>query len=148
MIEDQEILSFNMMAMIDGYYVAMERTALYNASNKDILMLEDVNLGADYETAQYKTAGLGAQIQQQIVNTLSVSEDPSTVNLKETMRIWRVVCRVLEVGRDMLVPGAVCGDVAKALNKIFEEAGLLQYRTFGYGHSFGVLSHYYGEHRC
>ena len=28
---------------------------------------------------------------------------------------------------------------------IFEDRDLLQYRTFGYGHSFGVLSHYYGR---
>ena len=32
-------------------------------------------------------------------------------------------------------------DAAKAL----AERDLLQYRTFGYGHSFGVLSHYYGR---
>jgi len=38
-----------------------------------------------------------------------------------------------------------CCDVALELNKIFAEHGLLQYRTFGYGHSFGVLSHYYGR---
>ena len=27
----------------------------------------------------------------------------------------------------------------------FAELGYLQYRTFGYGHSFGVLSHFYGR---
>ncbi|MFT6775686.1 MAG: creatinase, partial [Paracoccaceae bacterium] len=27
----------------------------------------------------------------------------------------------------------------------FADQGLLQYRSFGYGHSFGVLSHYYGR---
>ena len=31
------------------------------------------------------------------------------------------------------------------LNEIYRGAGLLQYRTFGYGHSFGVLCHYYGR---
>ena len=31
------------------------------------------------------------------------------------------------------------------LNELFNELGYLQYRTFGYGHSFGVLSHYYGR---
>ena len=35
--------------------------------------------------------------------------------------------------------------VAYELNKIYEAYGLLKYRTFGYGHSFGVLSHYYGR---
>ena len=28
---------------------------------------------------------------------------------------------------------------------MFAELGYLQYRTFGYGHSFGVLSHFYGR---
>ena len=31
------------------------------------------------------------------------------------------------------------------LNELFAELGYLQYRTFGYGHSFGVLSHFYGR---
>jgi creatinase len=35
--------------------------------------------------------------------------------------------------------------VAKALNGIYAAEGLLHRRTFGYGHSFGVLSHYYGR---
>ena len=35
--------------------------------------------------------------------------------------------------------------IANELNEIYLEEGLLQYRTFGYGHSFGVLSHYYGR---
>ena len=30
-------------------------------------------------------------------------------------------------------------------NKLFADQGYLQYRTFGYGHSFGVLSHFYGR---
>ena len=28
---------------------------------------------------------------------------------------------------------------------MFAAMGLLKYRAFGYGHSFGVLSHYYGR---
>ena len=31
------------------------------------------------------------------------------------------------------------------LNEIYAAEGLLQYHSFGYGHSFGVLSHYYGR---
>ena len=38
-----------------------------------------------------------------------------------------------------LAPGALTSICA------FAELDLLQYRTFGYGHSFGVLSHYYGR---
>ncbi len=29
--------------------------------------------------------------------------------------------------------------------KLYRSWNLLQYRCFGYGHSFGVLSHYYGR---
>ena len=28
---------------------------------------------------------------------------------------------------------------------MYREWGMLKYRSFGYGHSFGVLSHYYGR---
>ena len=38
-----------------------------------------------------------------------------------------------------------CRDIAAELNEMFAQAGLLEYRSFGYGHSFGVLSHYYGR---
>ena len=41
--------------------------------------------------------------------------------------------------------GARCCDIAAELNEIYEEHGLLENRTFGYGHSFGVLCHYYGR---
>jgi len=43
------------------------------------------------------------------------------------------------------VPGAKCSDITLKINEFFAERHLLQYRTFGYGHSFGVLSHYYGR---
>ena len=48
-------------------------------------------------------------------------------------------------GLELIRPGARCCDIALELNEIFKEHGLLQYRTFGYGHSFGSLSHYYGR---
>jgi len=38
-----------------------------------------------------------------------------------------------------------CGEVTHRINAFFEDRGLLQYHTFGYGHSFRVLSHYYGR---
>ena len=60
-------------------------------------------------------------------------------------RIWEVNCLVHDEGKRLLRPGAVCGEVATALNEIYAEHDLLQYRTFGYGHSFGVLCHYYGR---
>lgn len=62
-----------------------------------------------------------------------------------SLRIWEANIKVHEAGLKLIRPGARCSDIAKELNEIFAEEGLLQYRTFGYGHSFGVLSHYYGR---
>ena len=42
-------------------------------------------------------------------------------------------------------PGARCSEIAEELNSILLELGMLELRTFGYGHSFGVISHYYGR---
>jgi creatinase len=64
---------------------------------------------------------------------------------KEHIRLWDVNCKVHDEGKKLLVPGARCSDVAKQLNAIYAEHDLLKYRTFGYGHSFGVLCHYYGR---
>lgn len=60
-------------------------------------------------------------------------------------RIWEVNVRVHRRGLDILRPGARCGDIAAELNELYRAEGLLGYRSFGYGHSFGVLSHYYGR---
>lgn len=61
------------------------------------------------------------------------------------LRLWEINCTVHDKGKKLLKPGARCSDIANELNQIYAEHGLLQYRTFGYGHSFGVLSHYYGR---
>lgn len=61
------------------------------------------------------------------------------------LKIWEVNCEVHRRGLELLRPGARCGDVATELNEIYRSHGLLGYRSFGYGHSFGVLSHYYGR---
>ena len=63
----------------------------------------------------------------------------------ENIRLWEINCQVHDAGKELLKPGAVCGDIAKQLNEIYLEHDLLKYRTFGYGHSFGVLSHYFGR---
>ena len=63
----------------------------------------------------------------------------------EHLRIWNINCDVHRRGLQLLRPGARCGDVATELNEIYRSHGLLGYRSFGYGHSFGVLSHYYGR---
>ncbi len=63
----------------------------------------------------------------------------------EHIRLWQINCHVHDRGKELLVPGAKCSDIAKELNEIYAAHDLLQYRSFGYGHSFGVLCHYYGR---
>ncbi|MGH2882336.1 MAG: aminopeptidase P family protein, partial [Solirubrobacteraceae bacterium] len=60
-----------------------------------------------------------------------------------SLRYWRINVEVHERGLELIRPGARCGDIAAELNEIFQSRGVLEHRTFGYGHSFGVLSHYY-----
>ena len=62
-----------------------------------------------------------------------------------SLKIWEANVAAHEYGMSLLVPGAKCSDITAKINDFFEERQLLQYRTFGYGHSFGVLSHYYGR---
>lgn len=63
----------------------------------------------------------------------------------EHLRYWETNTQVHRRGLDLIKPGAVCKDIAAELNEIYEAEGLLPNRTFGYGHSFGVLCHYYGR---
>lgn len=63
----------------------------------------------------------------------------------EHLRLWDLNCQVFDAGKKLIAPGAKCCDIAHALNEIYREHDLLQYRSFGYGHSFGVLCHYYGR---
>ena len=62
-----------------------------------------------------------------------------------SLRIWEANIGAHELGISLLKPGASCAEVTEEINTFFAERDLLQYRTFGYGHSFGVLSHYYGR---
>src|SRR5690606_3664571 len=62
-----------------------------------------------------------------------------------SLKIWEANVAAHEYGMSLLKPGAKCSDITAKINEFFEERQLLQYRTFGYGHSFGVLSHYYGR---
>ncbi|HLQ85194.1 MAG TPA: M24 family metallopeptidase [Salinisphaeraceae bacterium] len=61
------------------------------------------------------------------------------------LHAWQVNVEVHEAGQKLIKPGVRCCDIAHELNEIFAKYDLLKYRTFGYGHSFGVLSHYYGR---
>ncbi|WP_317056612.1 MULTISPECIES: aminopeptidase P family protein [Roseovarius] len=72
--------------------------------------------------------------------TLFVGEvDPAS------LAIWEANVAAHEYGMSLLKPGISCAEVAHKINDFLGERDLLQYRTFGYGHSFGVLSHYYGR---
>lgn len=62
-----------------------------------------------------------------------------------SLKIWEANVAAHEYGMSLLKPGVSCAEVTQKINAFFAERDLLQYRTFGYGHSFGVLSHYYGR---
>jgi len=61
------------------------------------------------------------------------------------LELWEINCKVHRRGLELVKPGVRCCDIAHELNDIFAEHDVLQHRTFGYGHSFGTLSHYYGR---
>ena len=61
------------------------------------------------------------------------------------LEIWEKNCAVHRRGLELIKPGARCCDIAEELNEMYREWDLLKYRSFGYGHSFGVLCHYYGR---
>ena len=92
----------------------------------DILSLNCFPMIAGYYTALERTLFMG---------------QPSERHLQ----LWEINCEVHRRGQELIRPGVRCCDIAAELNEIYREHDLLQYRTFGYGHSFGVLSHYYGR---
>jgi creatinase len=92
----------------------------------DILSLNTFPMISGYYTALERTMFVG-------------EVDPAS------RRIWEINVAAHEYGMSLLQPGASCAEVTQKLNTFFEEHQVLQYRTFGYGHSFGILSHYYGR---
>ncbi len=62
-----------------------------------------------------------------------------------SLKYWQANIGAHELGMSLIKPGVSCAQITAGVNAFFEERELLQYRTFGYGHSFGVLSHYYGR---
>ncbi len=92
----------------------------------DILSLNTFPMISGYYTALERTMFVGE------VDTAS-------------LKIWETNIAAHEYGMSLLVPGASCSAVTRKINEFFAERQVLQYRTFGYGHSFGVLSHYYGR---
>ncbi|MEM7267802.1 MAG: aminopeptidase P family protein [Pseudomonadota bacterium] len=92
----------------------------------DILSLNTFPIISGYYTALERTLFLG---------------EPDTASL----RIWQANVEAHELGLSLIKEGATCAGICAEINALFEAQNLLQYRSFGYGHSFGVLSHYYGR---
>jgi len=62
-----------------------------------------------------------------------------------SLKAWEANVKVHKRGLELIKPGTKCSEICKELNELFMQLGYLQYRTFGYGHSFGMLSHFYGR---
>ena len=92
----------------------------------DILSLNCFPMISAYYTALERTLFLG---------------EPDAASLK----IWQANVATHELGLSLIKPGISCAQICDELNRFLADEGLLQYRSFGYGHSFGVLSHYYGR---
>lgn len=92
----------------------------------DILSLNTFPMISGYYTALERTLFLG---------------EPDAASRK----LWQANVKAHELGLSLIRPGIKCSDICHAINELFESQGLLDYRSFGYGHSFGILSHYYGR---
>jgi creatinase len=64
---------------------------------------------------------------------------------RATLALWEANVATHELGLSLIRPGARCSEITAALNGFLAGRDLLRFRSFGYGHSFGVLSHYYGR---
>ena len=62
-----------------------------------------------------------------------------------SLKAWEANVKVHKRGLELIKPGIKCSEICAELNDLFAQLGYLQYRTFGYGHSFGMLSHFYGR---
>jgi creatinase len=92
----------------------------------DILSLNTFPMISAYYTALERTLFLG-------------DPDPASLHL------WETNVAAHELGLSLIKPGITCAAICDELNRFFDDAGVLAYRSFGYGHSFGILSHYYGR---
>ncbi len=64
---------------------------------------------------------------------------------KDSLNAWEANVKVHKRGLELIRPGIKCSEICEELNDLFAQLGYLHYRTFGYGHSFGMLSHFYGR---
>ena len=61
------------------------------------------------------------------------------------LRFWQAFGSALDLGLSLIRPGSWCAAICDVINGLLAGEVLLPYRSFGYGHSFGILSHYYGR---
>ncbi|OWU83498.1 creatininase [Oceanicola sp. 22II-s10i] len=92
----------------------------------DILSLNAFPMISGYYTALERTLFLG---------------EPDAASLK----LWQANVAAHELGLSLIRPGISCSAICAEINRMLTDEGLIGYRSFGYGHSFGVLSHYYGR---
>ena len=92
----------------------------------DILSLNTFPMISGYYTALERTLFLG---------------EPDAASF----RFWQANVAAHELGLSLLRPGVSCAAICAEINRFLEDQNLVQYRSFGYGHSFGLLSHYYGR---
>ncbi len=92
----------------------------------DILSLNTFPMISGYYTALERTLFLG---------------QPDDASL----HLWQINVGAHELGLSLIKPGATCSGICREINRYFTDHGVLDYRSFGYGHSFGILSHYYGR---
>ena len=92
----------------------------------DILSLNTFPMISGYYTALERTLFLG---------------EPD----RRSLEIWEANVVAHELGLSLIKVGARCSEICARINVFLEERDLLQFRSFGYGHSFGLLSHYYGR---
>jgi len=62
-----------------------------------------------------------------------------------SLRYWEANVEVHKRGLELIKPGVKCSEVADELNELVLSQGMLNLRSFGYGHSFGLVSYYYGR---
>ena len=62
-----------------------------------------------------------------------------------SLKAWEANVKVHKRGLELIKPGVKCSEICEELNDLFAELGYIEFRTFGYGHSFGMLSHFYGR---
>jgi creatinase len=92
----------------------------------DILSLNTFPMISGYYTALERTLFLG-------------DPDPAS------RALWEANVGAHELGLSLIRPGARCSEIVAEVNAFLAGRDLLQYRSFGYGHSFGILGHYYGR---